>query len=183
MPNVVAFTQRFSCSASLFLDNLMVFSWKPEGIMAYPAENAFHRIPQWWNMENLLVNVSWFDAACTGDIDFVEAIENVNDLVVELPVDGPNLVNNLGSPLFQYSYSDSDSDSDHKLQTQMGQKKRKLWQIDLVVIVLQFLDIQPDLLKRYDMKPSTNTPQNISKLPKHTPNISECISNVAVYWF
>lgn len=55
-------------------------------------------------MENLLVNVSWFDAAFTGDIDFGEAIENVNDSVVELPVDGPNLVNNLGSPLFQYSY-------------------------------------------------------------------------------
>lgn len=55
-------------------------------------------------MENWLVNVSWFDAAFTGDIDFAEAIETVNDSVVELPVDGPNLVNNLGSPLFQYSY-------------------------------------------------------------------------------
>ena len=66
--------------------------------MAYPAENAFHRIPQWWKVENLLVNVSWFDAAFTGDIDFAEAIENVDS------VDGPNLVNNLGSPLFQYSY-------------------------------------------------------------------------------
>lgn len=45
-PYLVAFTQRSSCSASLFVDNLMVFSWKPEGIMAYPAESAFHRIPQ-----------------------------------------------------------------------------------------------------------------------------------------
>lgn len=45
-----------------------------------------------------MVNVSWFDAAFTGDIDFAEAIENVDS------VDGPNLVNNLGSPLFQYSY-------------------------------------------------------------------------------
>lgn len=123
--------------------------------MAYPAENAFHRIPQWWKVENLLVNVSWFDAAFTGDIDFAEAIENVDS------VDGPNLVNNLGSPLFQYSYwfgCDCFTFPRHP-----ATPPEKVW---------------------YEIL-HTHTHQNISKLPQHTPNISECtgISNVAVYWF
>ena len=150
----MAFTQWFSCSASLFLDNLMVFSWNPKG-----SWRILLRMPFIESLNDEKWRTCWSTS-------------------VGLTQHSPVTLTSL-KPL--------------RMSTQlMDQISWTIWDphysntaIDLVVIVLHFLDIQPHLLKRYDMKSSTHTPQNISKLPQHTPNISECtgISNVAVYWF
>ena len=75
----------------------MVFSWNPKG-----SWRILLRMPFIESLNDEKWRTCWSTSVGltqhSGDIDFAEAIENVDS------VDGPNLVNNLGSPLFQYSY-------------------------------------------------------------------------------